>query len=95
MIETYTHSWLNIVFARIYMKKLISNVSSAMDDWSFSSKDTKSYTIMTGYARISRIITLFHIIIGILAALLYFSSVFADKKQVTSEFYVCKDFIKT
>lgn len=81
IIETGFHSWINVVFARIYMKRIAVNVNSAIDDWSSSSTEKQSYRIMTGYARIGRVITVSQLIIGILAALIYFTTIIIQNKQ--------------
>jgi len=83
IIETGFHSWINVVFARIYMKKIAINVSSAIDDWASSSTEKQSYLIMTGYARIGRVITISQLMIGFLAAVVYFPSVIiGNQRQV-------------
>ncbi|XP_011702822.1 PREDICTED: uncharacterized protein LOC105458908 isoform X2 [Wasmannia auropunctata] len=83
IIETGFHSWINVVFARIHMKKIAVNVTSAIDDWSSSSPEKQSYRIMTGYARIGRVIAVSQLMIGFIAAVVYFSSIFiANQKQV-------------
>ncbi|XP_011878861.1 PREDICTED: odorant receptor 98a-like [Vollenhovia emeryi] len=81
IIETSFHAWINIVFARIYMKKIVINVSSAIDDWSSSSTEKQSYLIMTGYARIGRVITVSQLIIGLLAAVVYFTTIIVGNQQ--------------
>lgn len=81
MIEISFHAWMNIVFGRIYMKKLAVNVSSAIDDWSSSSTEKQSYLIMTGYARIGRVIIVSQLMIGFLAIIVYFVSVIVGNKQ--------------
>lgn len=81
IIETGLHSWLNVLFARIYMKRIVINVNSAIEDWSTSSTEKQSYLIMTGYARIGRVITIVQLIIGFLAAVIYFTTVIIQNKQ--------------
>ncbi|XP_077259537.1 odorant receptor 4-like [Temnothorax americanus] len=84
VIETGFHSWINVVFARIYMKKIVVNVNSAIDDWSFSLTEKQSYLIMAGYARIGRVITVSHLIIGILAGAVYLSAIIVNQQQVVT-----------
>jgi len=81
IIETGFHSWINVVFARIYMKKIAVNVTSAIDDWSSSSTEKQSYLIMTGYARMGRMITIFQLMIGFIAVVVYFTAVIVENKQ--------------
>ena len=81
-IEFYVHSWINVVLARIYMKKIAVNVTSAIDDWSFSSREKQSYLIMTGYARISRMIAVTQLIIGFIAISVYLIAIVLNKQQV-------------
>ncbi|KYN19770.1 Putative odorant receptor 22c [Trachymyrmex cornetzi] len=81
VMEAHLHSWINIVFARIYMKKIAVNVTSAIDDWSTSSIEKQSYLIMTGYARIGRIITMSQLMIGFIAAVVYFPTIFFGNRQ--------------
>lgn len=85
IIEAASHAWLNVILARIYMKKIATNVSSAIDDWSLSMKK-QSYAIMMGYARLGRIIILSQLMIGIICAFLYFLTAFGNKQQVVSTF---------
>jgi len=82
IIETVFHAWINVVFARIYMKKIAVNVTSAIDDWLSSSTEKQSYLIMTGYARIGRMITISQLMIGFTAAAIYFPTVIGNKQQV-------------
>ncbi|XP_071625492.1 odorant receptor 13a-like [Temnothorax longispinosus] len=84
VIETGFHSWINVVFARIYMKKIAVNVNSAIDDWSSSLTEKQSYLIMAGYARIGRVITVSHLIIGILAGAVYLSAIIVNQQQVVT-----------
>ena len=84
VMEANLHSWINILFARIYMKKIAVNVTSAIDDWSSLSIKKQSYLIMTEYARIGRMITVSQLMIGFIAAVVYFSTIFfGNRQQVT------------
>ncbi|XP_071556281.1 odorant receptor 4-like [Temnothorax nylanderi] len=84
VIETGFHSWINVVFARIYMKKIAVNVNSAIDDWSSSLTEKQSYLIMAGYARIGRVITVSQLIIGILAGAVYLPAIIVNQQQVVT-----------
>lgn len=87
IIETGIHAWTNIIFARVYMKKIADNVSSAIEDWSCSSAAKESCPIMTGYARIGRAITLSQLVLGSTAAFLYFTVLMVgNKQQVVSKY---------
>ncbi|KAL6262766.1 hypothetical protein P5V15_005556 [Pogonomyrmex californicus] len=81
LIESSMHAWLNIIFPRIYMRKIAVNVNSAIDDWSSSSMKEESRAIMMVYARAGRLIALTHLIIGTAAGTLWFVSVFLSNKQ--------------
>ncbi|XP_025159402.1 uncharacterized protein LOC112589627 [Harpegnathos saltator] len=86
IIETGLHAWTNMIFGRVYMKKIASNVISAIDDWSSPSMTRESYLIMTGYARVGRIITMSQVMIGFVAASLYFIAIIiGNNQQVVSE----------
>ncbi|KAM0730370.1 Odorant receptor 2a [Formica fusca] len=80
IIETCFHAWINVILARIYMKRIAANVSSAIDDWSLS-MEKQSYVIMMGYARLGRIITISQLMIGLISAFLYFTSIIVGTKQ--------------
>ncbi|CAL1673613.1 unnamed protein product [Lasius platythorax] len=80
IVETCFHSWINVVLARIYMKRIAVNVSSAIDDWSLSN-EKQSYPIMMKYARLGRIITAYQLMIGLISGLLYFTSIIIGNKQ--------------
>ncbi|XP_071625478.1 odorant receptor 4-like isoform X2 [Temnothorax longispinosus] len=82
LIEAVFHSWINVVFARIYMKKIAINVNSAIDDWSSSSTEKQSYLIMTGYARMGRIICVFQLMLGFLAGGIHVTTILIENKQV-------------
>lgn len=75
IIETAVHGWINIVFARIHMKTIASNVNCAIDDWSSSLKEKRSYTLMIGYARIGRLVAAFQITVGVLGIIIYFGTI--------------------
>jgi len=64
------------------MKKIAVNVTSAIDDWSFSSREKQSYLIMMGYARISRMIAVTQLIIGFIAISVYLIAIVLNKQQV-------------
>ncbi|KAG5343729.1 OR2A protein, partial [Acromyrmex charruanus] len=81
LIESCMHAWSNIVFPRIYMKKIAINLNSAIDDWSSSSMKKESRMVMMGYARAGRLIALTHLIAGATAGALWFISVFLSNKQ--------------
>lgn len=86
IIDTGFHAWTNMIFGRMYMKKIASNVTSAIDDWSSSSTKRECYTIMTGYARVGRIITMSQVMIGFVAASVYFVAIIVgNNQQVVSE----------
>ncbi|XP_072760028.1 odorant receptor 85c-like [Anoplolepis gracilipes] len=80
MIDSCFHAWINVISARVYMKRIAVNVSSAMDDWSLST-EKQSYVIMMRYAKLGRIITILHLMIGVIAAPLYYVSTFTGSKQ--------------
>ncbi|XP_025265631.1 odorant receptor 85f-like [Camponotus floridanus] len=80
IIEACFHAWLNVFLARLYKKKIATNVSSAIDDWSLSMKK-QSYVVMLEHARLGRIIILFQLMIGIICAFLYFPIAFIRSKQ--------------
>ncbi|RLU25409.1 ObirOr5-N2 [Ooceraea biroi] len=81
IIETLLHAWTNTIFMRIYMKKIVININSAINDWSCSSMRKESYLIMIAYARAGRIVTLFQFLLGFLSAVLYFTSIIVGNKQ--------------
>ncbi|EGI58733.1 Putative odorant receptor 13a, partial [Acromyrmex echinatior] len=81
LIESCMHAWSNIVFLRIYMKKIAINLNSAIDDWSSSSMKKESRMVMMEYARAGRLIALTHLIVGTTACSLWFISVFLSNKQ--------------
>ena len=81
LIESCMHAWSNIVFPRIYMKKIAINVNSAIDDWSSPSMKKESRMMMMGYARAGRLIALTQLIAGATAGALWFISVFLSNKQ--------------
>ncbi|XP_072760019.1 odorant receptor 4-like [Anoplolepis gracilipes] len=80
IVDACFHGWTNIILARVYMKRITINVNCAIDDWS-SSTEERSYVTMIKYARLGRIITIFHVIIGLLATLSYFPSIFFGNQQ--------------
>ncbi|XP_012055127.1 PREDICTED: uncharacterized protein LOC105618193 [Atta cephalotes] len=81
LIESCMHAWSNIVFPRIYMKKIAINLNSAIDDWSSPFMKKESRIVMMGYARAGRLIALTHLIAGTTAGALWFISVFLSNKQ--------------
>lgn len=86
IIDTGLHAWTNMIFGRMYMKKVASNVICAIDDWSLSSTKREPYLIMTGYARVGRIITISQVMIGFVAASLYFIVIIiGNNQQVVSK----------
>lgn len=93
IIEAASHAWLNVILARIYMKKIAINVSSAIDDWSLSMKK-QSYAIMMGYARLGRVIILSQLMIGIICVFLYFPTAFSGNKQQVVSIFLYMIFYK-
>lgn len=79
LIESCIHGWINIIFPRIYMRKLAININSAIDDWMFMKKELR--VIMMAYARTGRLVTLTHLIIGSMGGILWFASVFLSNKD--------------
>ncbi|KAF3054281.1 Odorant receptor 193 [Nylanderia fulva] len=80
LTESCIHAWLNIIFPRIYMKKLAVNINSAVDDWLPSTKK-ELRVIMMGYARAGRLVALTQLIFGCLGGTLWFTSVFLVNKD--------------
>ncbi|CAL1673617.1 unnamed protein product [Lasius platythorax] len=81
LTESCIHGWINIIFPRIYMRKLAININSAIDDWvsPFTKKELR--VIMMAYARTGRLVTLTHFIIGSMGGILWFASVFLSNKD--------------
>ncbi|XP_028050820.1 odorant receptor 94a [Monomorium pharaonis] len=75
------HGWLNIVFPRIYIRKLAININYAIDDWSSPSMKKESHVVMTTYARVGRLIALIQLIAGIISGIVWYGSVFLSNKQ--------------
>lgn len=51
LIESGFHTWLNIIFPWIYMKKIAVNINSAIDDWSSPAKKKESRVVMMAMCR--------------------------------------------
>ncbi|XP_024887994.1 uncharacterized protein LOC112464934 [Temnothorax curvispinosus] len=83
IIENSTHGWLSIIFPRIYMKKIAVNLNSAIDDWLSPAIKKEWRVIMMAYARTGRLVARTHLIVGIIAGILWFTSAFLSNKQET------------
>ncbi|XP_020296085.1 odorant receptor 22c-like [Pseudomyrmex gracilis] len=81
LIESCVHAWLNLIFPRIYMKKLAVNVNSAIDDWSSPFMRKESRATMTAYARTGRLVALAQLAVGSAGSVLWFASVFLDNRR--------------
>ncbi|XP_011878858.1 PREDICTED: uncharacterized protein LOC105568083 [Vollenhovia emeryi] len=81
LTESSIHGWLNIIFPRIYMKKIAVNINAAINDWSSTAIKKESRVVMMAYARTGRLIALTHLIVGALAGILWYISVFLSNKQ--------------
>ncbi|XP_071625501.1 odorant receptor 22c-like isoform X1 [Temnothorax longispinosus] len=80
LAESTMHGWLNIIFPRIYMKKIAVNINSAIDDWASTLKK-ESRVVMMAYARTGRLVALSHLVVGAVGGILWFISVFLSNKQ--------------
>lgn len=96
LIESCVHAWLNLIFPRIYMKKLAVNVNSAIDDWSSPFMRKESRATMTAYARTGRLVALAQLAVGSAGSVLWFASVFLDnRRKVFNFFFLSKIFYVT
>lgn len=81
LMESSMHAWFNLVFPRIYKRKIAVNINSAIDDWSSPSMKKESRAVMMAYARVGRLVALTHLIAGATGGILWFASVFLSNKQ--------------
>lgn len=81
LIESCIHGWINIVFPRIYMRKLAININSAIDDWLISFTKKEYRVTMMAYARTGRLVTLTHVSVASIGSILWFASVFLSNKE--------------
>ncbi|XP_025265626.1 odorant receptor 82a-like [Camponotus floridanus] len=84
LIESCIHGWINIVFSRIYMRKLAININSAIDDWLISFTKKEFRVIMMAYARTGRLVSLTHVSVASIGSILWFASVFLSNKEKVS-----------
>lgn len=80
---------MSITFPRIYMKKIAMNLNSVIDDWSSLPAEEEPRVVMMTYARTGRMVAVMQLIVGSIASVLWFASVFlGDNRQVVLDVHV-------
>ncbi|KAG7191106.1 hypothetical protein KM043_007140 [Ampulex compressa] len=94
VITAAIHSTKNNIISRIYSTTLATHMNSAMDDWSFCKNNKKFYSIMKRYARMGRLISMSHLVIGYIGLCAYLGSVLITKSEEIFDPVVNMTFIR-